>query len=362
MSKRRVSPWVGAAAGPRDECSAVLGHDLGELEMASSDIGEVEAEPLGERGIEIVDSAVAVGGEEAGGRVVEIGDGLLHLLEASLLPLAVRGHLVDLPDHEPAFAACAWIGRHRLHRDAEPARADAGIFIGFAERRQAELFAERPALLRGARQAENLLGKIGVAGKGAVWRLHDHAGLKPEQIAVGLVGVEHAAALVGDQRTLRQIVDEGLGDVVARLALPEMQDADGAGEQAEHADHGKAAENGKDEGLGHLARDHGKGDGGDGKPKSERNHEADIAFAACLIGGRLGVSRWSVDVGHGSKLSDSISLRAAHCGVAHGCSSEAQIHERPNHFWVRIRAAFRRRDHTAPEPRSVILAPWLTVY
>ena len=141
-----------------------------------------------------------------------------------------------------------------------------------------------------------------------------------------------------------------------------MQDADGAGEQAEHTDHGKAAENGKDEGLGHLARDHGKGDGGDGKPKSERNHEADIAFAACLIGGRLGVSRWSVDVGHGSKLSDSISLRAAHCGVAHGCSSEAQIHERPNHFWVRIWAAFRRRDHTAPEARSVILAPWLTVY
>ena len=95
----------GAAACARDEGRAVLGHDLGELEMASSDIGEVEAEPLGERRIEIVDGAVAVGGEEAGGRVVEIGDGRLHLLEAGFLPLAVGGDLVDLPDHEPAFAA-----------------------------------------------------------------------------------------------------------------------------------------------------------------------------------------------------------------------------------------------------------------
>ena len=161
------------------------------------------------------------------------------------------------------------------------------------------------------------LGEIGTAGKGAVWRLHHHAGLKPEQIAVRLVGVDHAAALVGDQRALRQIVDESLGDVVARLALSEMEDADGAGEQAEHTDDGKSTENGKDEGLGHLARDHGKGDGGDGKPKSERNHEADIALAACLIGGRLGVLRWSVDVGHGSKLSefDFAPRRTLWCGT-----------------------------------------------
>ena len=309
-----------AAAGPGNERSPVFRHDLGELELASRDIAKVEAEPLGERGIEIVDGAVAVGGEETGRRVVEIGDRLLDLLEAGFLPFAVRGHLVDLPDHEAAFAASPRLGWHWLHRDAEPARADGRIFIGFAERRQAELFAERPALLGCARQAEDLLGEIGAAGKGAIGRLHHHARLKPEQIAVRLVGVEHAAALVGDQGTLRQIVDEGLGDVVARLVLPEMQDADGAGEQAKHADHGKSAENGKDEGLGHFARDHGKRDGGHGKAKGKRHHETDIALAARLIGGRLGVSRWSVDVGHGAKLSDSISLRAAHCGVAHGCS------------------------------------------
>ena len=78
---------------------------LASLSWPLGDVGKVEAEPLGERGVEIVDGALAVGGEEAGRRIVEIGDGLLHLLEAGLLPLAVGGHLVDLPDHEPAFAA-----------------------------------------------------------------------------------------------------------------------------------------------------------------------------------------------------------------------------------------------------------------
>ena len=86
-----------------------------------------------------------------------------------------------------------------------------------------------------------------------------------------------------------------------------MQDADGAGEQAEHADHGKAAKDGKDEGLGHLARDHGEADGGHGKTERERHHESDIAAAAGLICGWLGVTRRRVDVGHASKLPDSIS-------------------------------------------------------
>ena len=149
--------------------------------------------------------------------------------------------------------------------------------------------------------------------------------LETEQAAIGLVGVEHAAALIGDQGPSRQIVDEGLGDVVADLALPEMQDADGAGEQAEHADHGKAAKDGKHEGLGHFARDHGEADGGHGKTERERNHESDVAATAGLIGGRLGVARRRVDVGHDHKLPDSISVRAAHCDVERLLSPPAQI-------------------------------------
>ena len=102
-----------------------------------------------------------------------------------------------------------------------------------------------------------------VAGEGAVGRGHvGRLRIEAEQIAIGLVGVKHAAGGVGDQGPLRQIVDEGLGDVVARLACAEMKDADGAREQAEHADHGKAGKDGEHEGLGHLARHHGETDGG----------------------------------------------------------------------------------------------------
>ena len=75
------------------------------------------------------------------------------------------------------------IGRHRLHRDAEPARTH--IFLGLAKRGQPKLLAERPALLRGAREAEDLLGEIGVAGEGTVWRLNYHVWLETEQAAIG---------------------------------------------------------------------------------------------------------------------------------------------------------------------------------
>ena len=261
------------------------------------------------------------------------------------------------------------LGRHRLHRDAEPARAHAGLFLCLAKRRQAKFLSERPALLGGARQAEDLLGEKTVAGKGTVGRLHDHVWLKPEKVAIGFVRVEHAAALVGDERPLRKVVDEGLGDVVARLRLAEMQDADGAGEQAEHADHGEAAKDGEDERLGHLARDHGEADGGHGETKRERHHESDIAAAAGLICGWLGVTRRRVDVGHASKLPDSISVRAGHCDVARCCSSPAQIHDRTGHFPCGLRPRRRslrfvddRRAGGPREPSGVILVPWLTVY
>src|SRR5262245_56475128 len=115
-----------------------------------------------------------------------------------------------------------------------------------------------------------------------------------------------------------------------------MQYADGAGEQATHADHGKSANDGKDEGVGHLARDQGEADGGHGETKPKRHHESDIAAAAGLICGWLGVTRRRVDVGHASKLPDSISVRAGHCDVARCCSFRAQIHDRTKPFslWI----------------------------
>ena len=70
---------------------AVAGHEIGELEPAGADLGEILVEPVGECRIEIDDLAVGIGGEEAGRRMIEIVDGALQLLEHILLPLAVAG-------------------------------------------------------------------------------------------------------------------------------------------------------------------------------------------------------------------------------------------------------------------------------
>ncbi len=125
-------------------------------------------------------------------------------------------------------------------------------------------------MLGGAREAEDRLGKVRVAGEGAIGRGHRRRlRIEAEQIAIGLIGVEHAAGAIGDESALRQIVDEGLGDVVARLAGTEMEDADGASEQAEHPDHGEAGEDREHERLRHLARYDGKADRADRERERE---------------------------------------------------------------------------------------------
>ena len=63
------------------------------------------------------------------------------------------------------------------------------------------------------------------------------------------------------------------------MAAAEIKNADGAGEQAEHADHGKSGQNGENERLGHLARHHGKADGGHRECKRQHHHEAHAAVA-----------------------------------------------------------------------------------
>ncbi len=141
-----------------------------------------------------------------------------------------------------------------------------------------------------------------VAGKGAVGRRHARFRIEPEKIAIGFVGVEHAARGVGDQRPLGEIVDEGLGDVVAGMPLAEMENADGAGEQAEHAHHGKAGKDGEHERLGHLARHHGKAHGGYCQGKGEKHHKAHAAVALGAVGGGRGIAHRRIDIGHGGQI------------------------------------------------------------
>ena len=92
-SSTSVLTSPGAAAQRGQQRRAVAGDDVGELEAAGADLGEILIEPIGERGVEIDDVALGIDGEEAGRRVIEIVDGVLQLLKDVLLPLALAGHV-----------------------------------------------------------------------------------------------------------------------------------------------------------------------------------------------------------------------------------------------------------------------------
>ena len=132
-------------------------------------------------------------------------------------------------------------------------RGATDVLLALSRRRQAELLFQAAGLLRRASETEDRLGEMRVAAKGAVGRRHRGFPIEPEQRAIGLVRVQHSAGTVGDQRALREIVDECLGDVVPGMALAEIENADGAGEQAEHTDDRERGEDRQNERLGHLA-------------------------------------------------------------------------------------------------------------
>ncbi|WP_342022369.1 hypothetical protein [Methyloceanibacter stevinii] len=100
---------------------------------------------------------------------------------------------------------------------------------------------------------------------------------------------------------MRQVVDEGLGQIVALVTLAEMQDPDGAGEQAEHAHDGQRRKDREHEGLGDFAAEHGQTDGGDGKRQRQQHHERNTAVAAGPVRHGFSVAHRRIDIRHGMR-------------------------------------------------------------
>ena len=71
--------------------------DVADVRRARLELGEVDADPFGERGVQIADAPVGLEREEAGRRVVEIVDGVLQLLKNVLLVLALARDVGDEP-------------------------------------------------------------------------------------------------------------------------------------------------------------------------------------------------------------------------------------------------------------------------
>ena len=97
---RSMSSVFGFAAvriGGLQDGEALDRHDVANLRGARLELGEVDADPFGERGVHVADAPVGLEREEAGRRVVEIVDRVLQLLEDVLLVLALARDVGDEP-------------------------------------------------------------------------------------------------------------------------------------------------------------------------------------------------------------------------------------------------------------------------
>ncbi len=252
----------------REQRRAVARHDVGDLQAPGADLREVVVEPARERCVEIADVALRIDREEAGRRVIEIVDRVLQFLKDVLLPVAVARDVA----HRPRGPARILAGRlQRPHAEAQPARGGA---IGAGH---ARLFLQRPALARRLREAIDRLRHRRIADERPFDRPHVIGIDRIDQRQVRRVGVDHAALRVGDEnavgRTRRNRVDEG----VPRVAAGEPDDARGAREQAEHADHRKRGQKCKDIGLRVGAADEQEGDHRPDQQQRHRENEPDAA-------------------------------------------------------------------------------------
>ncbi len=276
---------AGMAADGLDERGGGRRRDVVEMQAARAEAGEVEIEPAGEGGVEIGDLAIGVDRDEAGGRMVEIVDRVLQLLEGVLLALALRRDVGDRPERRgPSFAA------HRRDLDAVPADGAAP-----AERRlEPDLLDELAALAGGGGEAVDRLRDLGTAGEEAADRAQIAGAACAGQRQIGLVGIDDRGFALGDDDALVGAVDDRLGQVVAGGAAGELHEPDGEGEEAEDADDREQSEQPQDQRLRPFVGDEAERDGGaDEQPR----HQQDDADMARLVG--------TIDRSRG----------AAHCGV-----------------------------------------------
>ena len=220
--------------------SAVAGHDVGQLQPARSDLGEVVVEPVRQRRVDIDDLAGRIDREEAARRVIEIFDRVLQLLEHVLLAFAVARDVGDRPHR--VFRLALGLAE-RTHPHPEPAALRA-VVAG-----DADLFLLPLALARRLQQAEHRLRDIGIADEDALDRAHVLRAGRARQREIGGVGIDHVAPGIGDGEPVMGMVGDAAHHGIIGLAIGETDDAGGEGEQIEQPDHRQQRQHAEDIGL-----------------------------------------------------------------------------------------------------------------
>ena len=112
------APAAGQRLDGREQLGPGLAQDIAELQTAVLALGDINAQPFGQGGVEIIDLLVGQRRKEPGRRMVEIGDDELQPAKGLLLPGPVDAHVLQAPQHEIALG----LPGQRRHRDLQPLR------------------------------------------------------------------------------------------------------------------------------------------------------------------------------------------------------------------------------------------------
>ena len=155
-STSSVFRFAPARIGGLDDGKPLDGDEVADVRGARLELGKVDADPFGERGVQVADAPVRLEREEAGRRMVEIVDGVLEFLKDVLLVLALARDVADQPA-DARFVAAGGADAHAIPAGTARRAADAT--------RHADLLARlAPALGRDRQPVHGLRG-VGIAGE-----------------------------------------------------------------------------------------------------------------------------------------------------------------------------------------------------
>ena len=203
-STSRFSDSPLARIGRLDDGKPLDGDEVADVRCARLELGEVDADPFGKRGVQVADAPVRLEREEPGRRVVEIVDGVLKFLKDVLLVLALARDVAD----EPADAHLVAAG------GADPHAIPAGACLLSADpARHADLLARLASALGRDGQTVNGFRGVGIAGEEALDRVKVARVRRAAEFQERRVRPKRRAVGGRHQHAFDHILKEGLGRI-----------------------------------------------------------------------------------------------------------------------------------------------------
>jgi len=186
------------------------------VERTDADLREVVVEPRCQSRIQIDDVACGIDREKPGWGMVEVVDGVLQLLKHIFLALAVA---CDIGNRPHGHARVTTPLSERPHTHPQPS----GAFSGGPG--NPYLFVQTPPLARSFKKPVNRFRNVRVTDEHAFDRSDvTHIG-RADQIEIGRVGIDDAAALVGHEEAIEGAVHHRLEQGIALVLAREFHDA-----------------------------------------------------------------------------------------------------------------------------------------